>query len=131
MLKFARHLKLPLIMEVASLYGGARDSWGQKRIPKLCFVSLFERTTIPLGSNNSGDHTVRGTFERTALPSGKRSSGDHTVGDRLRGASQSCVLSHACHLRNAAERIKSCVPLAIIERPDDVPLPRLCKFEHY
>ena len=45
-------------MEVASLYGGARDSWGQKRIPKLCFVSLFERTTIPLGSNNSGDHTV-------------------------------------------------------------------------
>ena len=45
-------------MEVATLYGGARDSWGQRRIPKLCFVSLSERTTIPLGRKSSSEHTV-------------------------------------------------------------------------
>ena len=52
---------------MASLYGGARDSWGQKRIPKLCFVSLFERTTIPLGRKSSSDHTV-GEQEHSTYP---------------------------------------------------------------
>ena len=53
---------------MASLYGGARDSWGQKRIPKLCFVSLFERTTIPLGRKSSSEHTVGEQEHRTYTP---------------------------------------------------------------
>ena len=53
---------------MATLYGGARDSWGQKRIPKLCFVSLFERTTIPLGRKSSSEHTVGEQEHRTYTP---------------------------------------------------------------
>ena len=107
-------------MYVASLTGIASNRWGTKYSTTSFFVSLFAIA-----------HTVVGCIALATIPWGYFWANSPTVGGvehlrPYRGAPAWC-LSHACHLRNAAERIKSCVPLAIIERPDDVPISRLCK----